>query len=70
MSDEIIDIRQDVCNICDINKLCVVLDYDNDVTVCLHCLKELYHAWDYNDCERLDFIGSEEYRKDFKMGCD
>ena len=70
MSDEIIDIIEDVCYICDRMKLCVVLDYDRDLTVCLHCLKELFDAWDYNDCEKFEFIGTEEYRKNFKKECD
>ena len=67
MNDEI-NIRNDVCKICKMDKLCIVIDYDEN-TICLYCLRELFDAWDYNDCERLDFIGSEEYREDCKKGC-
>ena len=70
MSNEI-NMRYDVCAICqEINKLCVVL-YDNEnITVCLHCLRELFNAWDYNNCEKLDYIGTPEYVENCKKEYD
>jgi len=70
MSNEI-NMRYDECEICQkIYTLCVVLDENENITVCLHCLRELFYAWYYNDYERLNYIGTPEYVENCKKECD
>jgi len=67
MNDDIM-VLDDVCTICDRDATCIALDDNLHTMICLHCLKELYDAWEFNDCEKLDYIGSPEYRQRLKEG--
>jgi len=69
MSEEI-DIRYDVCKICERETLCVEIDYNENFVVCLDCLRELIYSWCDDDYEKFDFIGTKEYRDNCKKECD
>jgi len=65
MEDDIM-VLDDVCSICDRFVPCVALDDNLHTMICLHCLRELFNAWDYSDCEKLDYIGTPEYIQKLK----
>ena len=65
MNDDIMVI-DDVCSICHRDATCVALDDNLHTMICLHCLRELFNAWDHNDCEKLDYIGTPEYKQKLK----
>jgi len=65
MNDDIM-VLDDVCTICDRDAPCVALDDNLHTMICLQCLRELFNAWDYSDCEKLDYIGTPEYKQKLK----
>jgi len=59
MNDEIY-FNYGTCKICEMDKTGILIDPVNEILVCGDCLLEIYKAWEEDDTDLLNSIGSEE----------